>query len=84
MLSFICSRKQLETDKSGDSFNLSKDCDCVLSFVPQGFLFSSFLVIFLFTNETMHETDLTACFFFFFLFFPPLQEIPVSSQTQLL
>ena len=40
MLSFIYSCKQLETDKSGDSFNLSKDCDCVLSFVPQCFLFS--------------------------------------------
>lgn len=67
MLSFICSCKQLETDKSGDRFNLSKDCDCVFSFVPQCFLFSSFLVIFLFANETMYGTA-SECFFFF----PPL------------
>lgn len=56
MLSFICFCKQLETDKSRDSFNLSKDCDSVLSFVLQCFLFSSLEVTFLFANETMHGT----------------------------
>lgn len=66
MLSFICPCKQLETDKSGDSFNLSKDCDCVLSFVPHWSLFSSFLVIFLFENEAMHGTDFECFSFFFF------------------
>lgn len=68
MLSFICSFKQLETDKSRDSFNLSKNCDCVLSFVPHCFLLSSFLAIFLFANETMHGTA-SECFLFFFFFF---------------
>lgn len=69
MLSFICLCKQLETDKSGARLNLCNNCDCVLPFAPQCFLFSSFLVIVdILANETTYATA-SECFL---PFFPPL------------